>query len=225
MNRDPLDEFAEHVIIEGPEETELLVNADMLIKGKAKRTEASLPKARGPGPIDRIRNYVQEELKDGEHKLPLAPYDEVLYRPECKEILVDCFNIVNKYREHGFDANASVVNEDLLRLSGNLVHMAGIIGYLNASADHADAQRRLTKSRSYILAKQARDNLDVHLTDGEALELSRTIATPELKNAKAVGLSAATLRTAFYALRSFSEELSRVASRNQKTERGLSYVS
>jgi len=225
--KDPLDAFAQRVVVDDSESSgpDIFTNADTAVRSGAKVAQRALPNVAGSGPIDRIQNHVWAQLEDGEHILPYPPYDEVLYRPEIAELLADCFTIVDKYRENGYDANANTVSEDILRLNGNLVHMAGVIGYMNASAEHAEAQRRATKSRTYILAKKARDDISAHITDGEALQLGHTASLTALKNAKAVGLTAATLRNAFYGLRSFSEELSRIANRNHKTEKSLSYVS
>jgi len=220
---DALDEFATHIKVGNPSEAEpdIFTDANSAVKGAAGDVDKTIPKTKGPGVMEKIRAYVNEQA-DSSLELPLPPYDEVLYNHVCKDLLVDCLALVDKYRQAGYDANAGDVSHDLMRLQGNLVHMAGVIGYLNASVDHAEAARELSRSDSFNLIKKGRDALDVHITDSEANHMARSLSRDFINNKLALKLVADTIRTTFYALRSFAEELSRIAHREQKTER-LSY--
>ena len=220
---DPLRDFAKRVTIDFSEpEPEVLIDANAAMKARAGDVQKTIPNTKGPGVTEKIRAYVSQEMKSI-REMPLPPYDEILYQHECKDLLVDCLAIVDLYRSSGYDANVGRVSEDLMRLNGNLVHMSGVIGYLNASVDHAEAARELCRSDAFNLVKKGRDKLDLHVTDSEANHLARSMTRDLIANKAALKLVADTLRTTFYALRSFSEELSRIAHRTQKTESTFSY--
>lgn len=220
---DPLADFAKRVKVDlSDPEPDFLGDANAAVKAKAGDVQKTIPNAKGPGVTEKIRNYVSQRIKSV-RELPLPPYDEILYQHECKDLLVDCLEIVDRYRSAGYDANVALVSRDLMRLNGNLVHMSGVIGYLNASVDHAESARELLRSDAFNFIKEGRHKLDVHVTDAEANHMARSMTHDAIANKMAIKLVADTLRTTFYALRSFSEELSRIAHRTQKTEKALSY--
>jgi hypothetical protein len=221
-HRDPLDAYAEDVEVLTPEEADepdVLIDPEAVVKARGEDVQRAIPgHDTKEAVLSRVRKFVSKRMEDMSMKFPLPPYDEILHRDEYWVLLNDCLEIVERYRQGGFDANEAHTSTDLTRLLGNLTYLSGMVGYLNASVNHADSKRKIARSKAYIFAKEARDKEGLHLTDTDAAEFARDFTEDLDENKQYLHLMARTINGAFYAIRSFAEELSRIAHRTQKTE-------
>lgn len=215
-DRDPLGDFANRIEIDTEIDIGFPEEADSEIKMLADKVNANFPsgRVRNKSPIIQVEAFVKTRMDTMGHVLPLPPYDQILRDERHWEVLKDCLDIIEKYRQYGYDINAASANEDLLRIGGNLAHLGGVVGYLSAAVNHAESAASMAKSRAYVSSKVARDELSISVTDLDAKEISKVASEEYEVNHKYLDLVAQTIRNSFYAIRHFADELGRIASRS-----------
>jgi hypothetical protein len=214
---DPLDAYATVEVVDVTEEAIPLVDANTAVKQSGQQVAKTIPSGKG-GVVDRVQEFVSKKLKEEGYDFPLPPYDEILHNDQYWVMLEDCIKVVERYRTTGFDANLEWVKQDLVHLHGNLVYLAGVVGYLKASVDHADSAKKIRRSQTYLFAKTARDALGVSVTDTDATEMASTEVAEFTRSREHLHLAANVLTTSYYAIRSFAEELGKIAQRTSGQE-------
>lgn len=217
MEADPLEAYG-HVEVVEMDHEEIPRDKDAVVQKAGARVKDSVPRGKG-SIIDRVQEFVAARLGEAGREFPLPPYGNVLRDDRYWGMLEDCVAVVERYRTSGYEANLAYVHQDLMHLHGNLVYLSGVVGYLNASVEHAETAAKLRRSRSYLFAKQARDKLNVMVTDTDATEMAKAEAGDFDLSREHLRLAASTITNSYYAIRNFTDELGRIAQRTVGQER------
>lgn len=217
---DPLAELEEGIEVETPDQIdqddEMPLDGNRATREAATQAANRVRKARKG--IDRVVKYVRDHEEDYlKVSLPQA-YKDILLQDEYYHDLNQAFSILSRYERLGFEANAHQVNDDLIKLHGHLIRLAGVVGYFSGTAIQAESAHKITRAGAYLTAKKAREILRQSVTDADADNISKNVTGNTEDDARRVGTVALVIKNAYFAMSRFAETLERIAQRINRQE-------
>jgi hypothetical protein len=215
---DPFAEYAEEIVLTAEDDHDIPIgSADMVAKQGAKEALGKTKKCLTA--MEQITLKVRENREQHLVVLQPEPFQDVIGKEEFWEELTECLSIVGRYREQGFETNQSTAEDDIMRLGGLLVNLSLYNSYMAGVAQQANSARRITRSRYFVAAKTAKQEMKLPLTDAEAEHISRQEVENYYANEHRLDVVARTVTGAYFAIQKFTDLLDRIANRQQRSER------
>lgn len=157
---------------------------------------------------------------------PPPPYDEIFQLPiegqseerrkwAIREI--EWFRtIVDQYKDGDYDPVQ--IEQDIIRLSSNLVFFSSWVNYIDSVSTHAERVRKEAESRAYLELRQWSESMDVNNRQfgSDTIKALAIAETKDQADLQTLSQSvSSTIKGFYYALKDFIAYLDRVSSRAQ----------